>query len=59
VIVEARVPLFADALEEPVGVVELAGLELYHPLRVLPHKETDHVSRTAVVRAKQVAVFLR
>mmetsp|Transcript_8665 Transcript_8665/g.14689 ORF Transcript_8665/g.14689 Transcript_8665/m.14689 type:complete len:512 (-) Transcript_8665:24-1559(-) len=52
----ATIPLLVDALEHPVGVVELARLELDHPLGVGPDVEADHVPRTAVVRAVEELV---
>lgn len=54
----ATVPLFIDAFEQSVWVVELASLELDHPLRVLSHQEADHIPWAAVVRPVQVSVLL-
>ena len=58
-VVEAAVPLLLDALKEPVRVVVFAALELDHPLRVLTNQEPNDVSRTAIMSAEKVAVFLR
>ena len=58
-VVERALPLLLDALEEPVWVIVFAALELYHPLRMLTNQETNDVSRTAIMSAEKVAVFLR
>jgi hypothetical protein len=47
---QARIPFFIDALEKPVRVVELAALELDHPLGVLPDEEANHITWAAVMR---------
>ena len=41
---QARIPFFIDALEKPVRIVELAALELNHPLGVLPDEEADQLA---------------
>jgi hypothetical protein len=47
---QARIPFFIDALEKPVRIVELAALELNHPLGVLSDEEADHITWAAVMR---------
>jgi len=55
----ATIPFLEDALEQTIGVVKLAPLELNHPLWVRAHQEPNYVSRTAVVSAVQIPVLLR
>jgi hypothetical protein len=45
-----RIPFFIDALKKPVRIVELAALELDHPLGVLSDQEADHITWAAVMR---------
>jgi hypothetical protein len=54
----ARNPFFVYPFEKSIRVIKLACLELDHPLRVLPHKETNDIAWTRVVRTVQVPLLL-
>lgn len=49
----ALVPLLRYTIKNPVRIVEPAGLELDHPLWILPDVEADNVAGRAVVRLIQ------
>jgi hypothetical protein len=47
---QTRIPFLIDALEKSVRIVELAALELDHPLGILTDQEANHIAWAAVMR---------
>jgi hypothetical protein len=50
-------PLFVDAFEEAVWIVEFSCLKFDHPLWFFPHEKANHIARTTVVSAVQVSLI--
>lgn len=58
-ICETTLPLFVNAFEQTVRVVELATLKLDHPLWMLTNQKPNNVPGATVVSSVQVAIFFR